>query len=721
MLKIGKHKIRSLVDTGAECSLLQKRVLDSMKNPPKLQNKKVNLQAVDGGLLDVLGLVELDITIGGSIFKHNFYVVSTMNRNAILGRDFLTTHGVRLYYDLGYLRIGKVYVPLEEDVHICSLVRLTRRTKLRPQSVTIANGKTKLPTKQGTNDLLEISGVDQGYILSEPGIMMGSSVTRGSNTNRIPLYLCNNTNRTITLKKGCVIGRASVITNNEIASVQTEQNEKVTMDLGELVVNPEFHDDVSRLLKNNEDLFASSDCDLGRADVTTMKIDTNGHPPIKLRPYRVPLRLRSEVDKNINEMLKAKVIQRSKSPWSFPLVVVSKKDGTSRMCVDFRRLNKITRPMSTPLPLIDDIIGGLDKAKYFTTLDLKSGYWQVAMDPADKEKTAFACHKGLFEFNVMPFGLCNAPGTFQQLMTTVLEGFEPFSVAYLDDIIIWSSSAEEHFEHIQKVLDRIRKYGLKLKLKKCSFFATETSYLGFIINEHGVKPDPDKVAAIRTLPPPTTVKQVRSFIGMSSYYRRFIPNFSGIAEPLIALTRKYARFHWNDKCQAAFDFIKESLTVVPLLAYPDPEKRYTLYCDASDECIGACLTQPCEDDQTPIPNVVNEKPIYYLSHKLSGTQRRWSTIEKEAFAIKWALDKLDHYLRNAEFVIMTDHKPLKYILETPIQNKKIQLWVLDIMGYNCRIEYVEGSKNCCADLLSRVPQTVQDDSTPREENSTSRK
>ena len=219
----------------------------------------------------------------------------------------------------------------------------------------------------------------------------------------------------------------------------------------------------------NEDIFAVSDADLGKTDLVQMKVDTGDHSPIKLRPYRVPLNLRKEVDQNIENMLNDNVIKRSKSPWSFPLVVVQKKDGTSRMCVDFRKLNKITKAMSYPLPLIDDILAQLDKSKYFTTLDLKSGYWQVAMDPSDQEKTAFACHIGLYEFNVMPFGLTNAPGVFQQLMATVLEGLEHFSTAYLDDIIIWSSSAEEHIRHIQQVFSRLRNHDLKLKLKKCSF------------------------------------------------------------------------------------------------------------------------------------------------------------------------------------------------------------------------------------------------------------
>ena len=302
------------------------------------------------------------------------------------------------------------------------------------------------------------------------------------------------------------------------------------------------------------------------------------------------------------------------------------------------------------------------------------------MDKNDCEKTAFSCHRGLFEFTVMPFGLCNAPSVFSELMNIVLQDLEMFAIAYLDDILIFSLTKDEHTQHIQTVFDRLREHGLKLKLKKCSFMQKETKYLGFVVDEKGIRPDSDKVACIRKMTAPTNVKEIRGFIGMCSYYRRFIPNFSKIAEPLVKLTKKHARYKWTDECQRSFDFMKESLTVIPLLAYPDPSKPYVLYTDASDTCIGACLTQEHEHE--------GEVPIYYISHKLSDTQTRWSTIEKEGFAIHFALQKLDFYLHDAKFTIKTDHKPLKYLLESPMQNKKIQMWALGISGYNCQIEYI---------------------------------
>ena len=338
----------------------------------------------------------------------------------------------------------------------------------------------------------------------------------------------------------------------------------------------------------------------------------------------------------------------------------------------------------------------LGKAKYFSSLDIKLGYWQVAIDEKDKEKTAFTCHSGLYKFLVVPFGISNAPAIFQELMLVVLSGYSQFAAAYLDDILIFSSSIEEHFQHLQFVFNRLRQHNLRLKLKKCSFAQTETNYLGFIIGSNGIKPDNKKCEAIKSLPSPTCVREVRAFVGMCSYYWRFIPNFSKIAEPIIDLTKKYSRFKWTNEHQKAFDFIKNSLPTVPMLIYPDPNKLYTLYTDASDLCIGACLTQNDEKTQ-------EEKPIYFLSHKLSRTQCRWSTVEKEAYAIHYSLQKLDYYLHNATFTIKTDQAPLGYLLESPMQNRKIQLCSLNIASYDCQIEYISGPTNTCADLLSRHP------------------
>ena len=465
--------------------------------------------------------------------------------------------------------------------------------------------------------------------------------------------------------------------------------------------------EIRNLLRSNRDIVANEDKELGQTQTVSMKIDTVDHPPIRLRPYRTPIHKRGVVEKAVKYMLDAGIIERSKSPWSFPIVIVEKKDGGQRFCVDLRKLNAVTKPIAVPLPLIDDILALLGKSACFSTLDLRSGYWQVALDRMDREKAAFTCYMGLFNFRVMPFGLSNAPRVLTQLMSMVLEGLEGFAMAYLDDVLVFSKTPEEHLVHLQQVMDRLRKHNLKIKLTKCQFMKEETKYLGFIINKKGIKPDLDKVEVIRAMPEPKSVREVRGFIGAIVYYRRFIPAFSRLAEPLIALTKKYARFRWTENCQRAFDCLKEQLTAIPLMTYPDLSRPMILYTDASDKCVDAVLTQPSPERDGPVPNIPEEVPVCFLSHRLSETQQRWPVIEKEAYAIMYAVQKLDYYLSGAIFTIKTDHKPLKYQLEAEWTNKKIQQWALKLSGYDCKIEYLAGKDNTCADLLSRIPEQLE--------------
>ena len=697
IIRIGRRQFRALVDTGAEVSVMNTRVYRALHPKPQLKNRDIILQTANGSPLKIDGQTRLDVKIGNQCISHKFIVVNNLNRNIILGRDWLTQNGVRLYFDLGALRINSEFIALEDDIHISSLVRLKNKITLKPQHIHTCTGKTRLRDRAG--ETLEVEQLESGHLSNLCGISVASSVVKLGKARRLPLVIVNNTNQTVTLKRGCPVAR--LITPGEVNEISPSNRNtyKVTNEeLEKVEVPSQFRSGVQEMLRKNRDVFASDDRHLGRTDTVKMKIDTEGHPPIKKQPYRTPLNQRKVVDAAIEEMMQAGVVERSRSPWGFPIVLVKKKDGSTRFCVDFRALNKISRNNAHPLPVIDDILASLGSAKYVSKLDLKSGYWQVQMHEADKEKTAFTCHRGLFHFNVMPFGVAGGPGVFQELMSIVLQGQEDFALAYLDDILVYSDTAERHMEHIQKVLCSLRKHHLKLKPDKCEFFKTETQYLGFRISDKGIQPDHDKVKAIQAVSTPTTVRQVRGFIGMCSYYRRFIPGFSGLAEPLIRLTRKYARFQWDEACQVAFDRLKKMLHDMVILAYPDPNKNYKLYTDASDFCIGACLTQQFFDE-TKKREV--EKPIYFLSHKLSDTQTRWSTIEKEAYAIHYALQKLHHYLHSATFTIYTDHRPLQFLLNSPMQNKKIQLWALSIAGYNCSIEYLQGKNNVCADLLSR--------------------
>jgi len=279
----------------------------------------------------------------------------------------------------------------------------------------------------------------------------------------------------------------------------------------------------------------------------------------------------------LEEMQQQGVIEPSNSPWASPVVLVRKKDGSLRFCIDYRKLNKVTRKDSYPLPRVDDLLDSLSDAQWFSTLDLRSGYWQVEIDPGDREKTAFSTQNGLFQFRVMPFGLCNAPSTFQRLMELVLAGLSwEVCLAYLDDVVIFGRTWEEHLERLRIVLIRLREAHLKLHPKKCQFFRKCIVFLGHVISNSGVSTDPEKISSIVNWPTPTNVTELRSFLGLASYYRRFICRFAEVAAPLHRLQEKAISFQWSEQCNSAFETLKRRLSSAPVLAFPRSSDTFIL-------------------------------------------------------------------------------------------------------------------------------------------------
>ena len=722
LIKLQRIYYRSLVDTGAELSLINEKVYKHLKFQPALKKTSIALQSANGSNIKVLGTVDLELKIAGMKITQNFIVVSDLNRNVILGRDFLVKNKVVLYYDLMKMRINGAYVPLENDVHVSSISRLTKTFTMKPRTVYLVKAQVRKSFYFDSESNYSLEPTEKGFLHNQPEIEINPVVVTLTKSQFFPVQITNNSNKHIRLKKGCILGKIKNVNviNTVDTSLKTKNKQTITDQefVKQIQCDEKHRRDVSKLLFKHKDVFAFSDTDLLHTDLLEAEIDTGDHKPINLKPYRMPLSQRQIVSDSIDEMVKADIIKPSFSPWCFPMVIVDKKPDANgvtpppRLCVDYRRLNKIVQIQSFPLPLIDDILGNLNGSTYFTSLDLRAGFHQIRLTKESAPKTAFACFKGKYEYNVLPFGLNNSPSYFQMMANKLLSGMESFAIAYIDDILIFTKGdLPNHLEHVEKVLERIRKHYLKLKLSKCSFAQTKTKYLGFVIDQYGVRPDQEKVKAIRSLKPPTNVKQVRSFLGMASWYRRFIPNFAEITEKLVKLTKKYARFQWDGECQKAFDYLKDSLTCVPWLAYPDISKPFILYTDASDRSVGAVLVQENENEDEWIPGIPNEKPIYFLSHKLSDSQiKSYSTSEKEAFAIHYALNKLHYYLHNATFTIKTDHQPLKYLFSAEQKNRRIQAWSLTIGSYNCNIEYIKGTENVCADLLSRSPPKDEDNS-----------
>ena len=393
----------------------------------------------------------------------------------------------------------------------------------------------------------------------------------------------------------------------------------------------------------------------------------DGVRPIRQRPYRAPLTKRTVIKEHIEDMLCQGIIQPSTSPWSSPVTIQPKKDGSTRFCVDYRALNSVTRKDAHPLPRIQDIFDSLSGASIFSVMDLKSGYFQVPVAPGSVPYTAFVTSDGLYEFLRMPFGAANTPAVFQRAMQAVLGPLLGECVlVFLDDIVIFSRTPEDHQSDVRAVLQALRHHGLTVKESKCTFSEPRIKLLGYVVSGEGISPDPDKTSALRDMPAPTNVHEVRCFLGMAGYYRQLIPMFSHHAAPLVHLTRKHSRFLWAPECQIAFNHLRDVLTSPSIMAHPRIEDPYKLYTDASLYAVGAILTQTDHDGI--------ERPIQYVSKTLNQTQQKWSAIEQEAFAVVHALKVLRPYLYGAKFEIFTDHKPLKALFLGEVQNTKIQRW-----------------------------------------------
>src|SRR5581483_6053711 len=387
----------------------------------------------------------------------------------------------------------------------------------------------------------------------------------------------------------------------------------------------------NQLLERHRDIFAKDSNDLGKTDVTYHTIDTGNERPIKQNYYRVDPFKQEIIQKEIKKMLEAGVIRRSSSPWTSPVVLIKKPDGSIRFCIDYRKLNKIIKKDNQPLPRIDDLLDAFKGCKWFTSLDLAAGYWQVPVDLEDIEKTAFITHEGTYEFLVIPFGLCNAPATFQRMMNTIFDDLlYKYIKVYLDDCNIHSETFEEHLIHLEEVFNRLRKAGLKLKPSKCHFCLPEIKFLGHIVGRDGIKVDPSKIEKVKNFPVPTNLTELRSFIGLASYYRKFVPEFSKIVKPLTSLTKKDTPYVWTQKQQEAFDILKDKLCDTPVLQFPDFNRHFYLYTDASGYAMGAILAQKDENDQ--------EYVIAYASKGFTGAQHNYTTTEKECLAIIWGIE-----------------------------------------------------------------------------------
>jgi ribonuclease HI len=426
-----------------------------------------------------------------------------------------------------------------------------------------------------------------------------------------------------------------------------------------------------------------------------------GTSPIAKRPYRMAAPELAELKKQLRELQRSGFIRPSSSPWGAPVLFVEKKDKSLRMCVDYRSLNEVTIKNKYPLPRIDELFDQLKEAKYFSKVDLRLGYHQLKIRESDIPKTAFVTRYGQYEFTVMSFGLTNTPAYFMNLMNKVfMEELDKFVVVFIDNILVYSKSVEEHEQHLRVVLEKLRAHKLYAKFSKCEFWLEKISFLRHILTAEGVAVDPGKVETVSNWRQPTNVREIRSFLGLAGYYRRFIEGFSKIARFMTGLLKKEKKLNWTESCEQSFQELKRRLTTAPVLTLPDIQRDFVVYCDASRQGLGCVLMQ-------------DGKVVAYASRQLKPHEQNYPTHDLEFAAVVHALKIWKHYLIGNKCEIYTDHKSLKYIFTQPDLNLRQRRWRELVKDYNLEIHYHPGKANVVADALSRksyekvVPKSAQ--------------
>ncbi|XP_043206108.1 uncharacterized protein LOC122372666 [Amphibalanus amphitrite] len=610
-----QHKrVDWLLDTGAQCSVVSSDVIGDMdvQRIPALRQPVT----VDGNALDLECVVVCDVSIGDKTLRDQpLFVVRGLSPSCILGTDLLKKMGSAVSIDFAAHTVSVRGCTVTEAA---DCVRSSDTVIIPPKHQSIV--MCSVP-----DDVSGVVVVESSSLLSDKhSLLAARSVATVSKGGMIPVRVLNPSGRGVTLPARSVVAR--LMDHSKIAD--GDSGDECEIDdawVNALVEGSDLSDDaqktaLSDLLSKHKQAF-SLDGELGQCGIVKHSIPlVEGARPVSQPPRRINVIDRDDVDAAVLKMQRDGIIRPSCSPWSSPVVPVRKRDGSLRLCIDYRRLNDLTHGDSHPLPRVEDCLDALSGSSWFSVLDLQSGYWQQEVKDSDKEKTAFSTHTGLWEFSRMPFGLKGAPASFQRLMMAVLAGLTwRECLVYLDDVIVFGKSFDEALSHLDHVLCAVKEANLKLNLRKCSFFKEEVKFLGHVISGEGISADPSKVSAVVDYERPKNVHDVRRFIGLASYFRKFIPNFSTVAKPLLKLTEDRAKFLWDDMCESAFQSLKRLLTEAPVLAFPDFEKEFILTTDASGIGLGAILTQRVDDNQRDWDTVVPKVVFAYNTSKHETT------------------------------------------------------------------------------------------------------
>ena len=695
-----------LIDTGASHSMVSKRFYDLMSDGQDNLISRVNAHSADGSRMQTFGRTFVQVSIAGNEFIFS-PTIADLSDDGIIGLDFAALYGAVLEPCKGMLSIEHPY-----KLAVQCVLRKVSSVAAVVQTVKIPPGQTcdvLFSSDASFRDQTAVVEPDM-VLLAAVGLESADTFVGSGSRNVIPI---SNPGREVKyLEKGTAVGQVSVAQANtgmlsEDNSPDHKGPSELRPELRKLVddsnlVSVEQKERLEQLLRQYDIAFGEP-TGLGRTDLVYHTINTADSKPFKIPYRRLPLKKKLMAEKEIADQLRLGVIVPSTSPWSSPVQMVTKKDGTIRFCIDYRKLNGCTKKNSYPLPRIDETIDSLGGNQWFCTLDLQSGYWQVGMKEEDQEKTAFSSHVGLFQYNVMPFGLCNAPATFEAMMESLLSDMLwKECLVYLDDVIVFGKTFESCLASLAKIFERLRRNGLKLKPKKCNLFRTSINYLGRIISTEGVKADPEKLESVSDWEKPEGPRDIRSFLGFCSYYRDFLPGYARVAQPLQALAhwtpgRRKEPFPWGSEQDLAFKAVKELFRTTPVLKYPTADGHFILDTDASNDSIGAALSQVQEG---------REVPLAFASNTLNKAQRNYCTTKRELLAVVVYTKKFKHFLWGGDFTLRTDHSSLRWLLNFKEAEGMIGRWLTHLSEFgleNSQIQHRAGTKHINADALSRKP------------------
>ena len=696
------RNVLAMMDSGSKDSYVKMNLVNELHIQVDCKDIK-QITGFGGVQVQTRGTAYINVSIGDIPMHYNFHVLDKLNDTCdmIIGSDFLREQGITLNIKERIVQIDKKnggnYCFHINGDNVIDAINVYNVCIVSKADYKI-DGKTSMiididtPFEKQTQGELYFEGKDKDNMSFMCGLI-------DNDTKMIAVE--NKTKSKRFIRKGDIVGHVSTCIEGE---EEYEDEEKWTLEkikeavkLEELTENEKIQ--VHNMLWATSQALSLNDNDIGKAKISPHRIQLNNYTPIWMKPRHFPKPIEDEMEAQCRDLLANDIIEYSNSNWSAPCVPVRKTDGSLRLCMDYRRLNMVTETEKFPMPNLTNCIYKANEMKFFTKIDLVKGYYQVTVDDESKPLTAFSTSNNHFQFKRLPFGLKNSGIAFQKMMQQILAPLKTSNIqVYIDDVLVMSSNFEEHLQDVQKVLVTLQNHGIKVKVKKCEFFKSQVSFLGHVLSSDGIRKSSEYTNKVKDYSKPSTVKELRKFLGLINFQRKFIEKCSEIAKPLTELTKKAdkTKIEWTDEQEESFTRIKEEIAKDIVLSYPDysqDAQKLELYVDASSKGAGACLMQWSGNEY---------KVIGYNSMCFSQTQKNYSTTERELSAIRWGVKVFKPFIFGISFVIFTDHKPLIHMFNMAANNARIHRTLEELSQYDFEIKYLPGAKNQAADFLSRI-------------------